>query len=61
VNNEDLTLFVFLIDGFYDTVFYWYPDQTVSSGTSDIATKYRDYYNSNLNKEVVGIAIRNGK
>jgi hypothetical protein len=49
------------IDGFYDTVFYWYPDQTVSSGTSVDATKYRDYYNSNLNKEVVGIAIRNGK
>jgi len=47
------------IDGFYDTVFYWYPDQTVSTGTSDMATK--NYYNSNLNKEVVGIAIRNGK
>ena len=49
------------IDGFYDTVFYWYPDQTVSSGTSDNATKHKDYYNSNLTKEVVGIAIRNGK
>jgi len=49
------------IDGFYDTVFYWYPDHTVSSGTSVNATKYRDYYDSNLHKEVVGIAIRNGK
>jgi len=49
------------IDGFYDTVFYWYPDQTVSSGSSTDATKYRDYSNSNLNKEIVGIAIRNGK
>ncbi len=49
------------IDGFYDTVYYWYPDQTVSSGTSVDATKYRNYYGSNLHKEVVGIAIRNGK
>ncbi|MCG6877718.1 MAG: hypothetical protein LJE96_00960 [Deltaproteobacteria bacterium] len=49
------------IDGFYDTVYYWYPDQTVSSGTSVNATKYKNYYNSNLQKEVVGIAIRNGK
>ena len=49
------------IDGFYDKVFYWYPDGTVSSGTSDDATKYRKHYNSNLKKQVVGIAIRNGK
>lgn len=49
------------IDGFYDKVFYWYPDGTVSSGTSVNATKYRKYYNSNLKRQVVGIAIRNGK
>jgi hypothetical protein len=47
------------IDGFYDTVFYWYADQTVTTGTSNVATKI--YLDSNLNKEVVGIAIRNGK
>ena len=49
------------IDGFYDHVYYWYPDTTVNSGTTDRAGVRLGYYDSNLEKEVVGIAIRNGK
>jgi hypothetical protein len=49
------------IDGFSDHVYYWYPDKTVNSGTSKVAGFYLGYYDSNLSREVAGIAIRNGK
>ena len=36
------------IAGSNDYVYYWYSDGTVSSGTTDNPTKYRNFYPSNL-------------
>jgi hypothetical protein len=37
--------------------YYWYEDGTVSSGTIGKLTRYRNYYQSNIRKQLIGVAI----